>query len=127
MLRAFSQPAALGHQRYDYLVSTPPSYSPESDKLWPLVLFLHGAGLGRGKGGAQACVMRGEVSLHGHSPPPPPTASQAWHGTAGNQTVAAGAGWCWHGARARAKGGGGCTPEHCGAHAAPRLISAQHE
>jgi hypothetical protein len=36
-----SSPAPLG---YEYYVSLPPAYEVSSEKRWPLILFLHGAG-----------------------------------------------------------------------------------
>jgi predicted peptidase len=40
----FKQGTSPAPLRYEFFVSLPPSYNSSSEQLWPLVLFLHGAG-----------------------------------------------------------------------------------
>jgi predicted peptidase len=41
MYKQQASPAPFG---YEYFVSLPPTYSSASEQIWPLILFLHGAG-----------------------------------------------------------------------------------
>ena len=56
----FNQPVSTSPFGYEHYVSLPPSYNSSTEKSWPLVLFLHGAGESqRGKNESYASLRHG--------------------------------------------------------------------
>ncbi|KAB5578088.1 Alpha/Beta hydrolase protein [Coniochaeta sp. 2T2.1] len=58
--KLYRQNVSAGTFGYEHFVSLPPAYDQQSDKKWPLVVFLHGAGESmRGPNESFACLRHG--------------------------------------------------------------------
>lgn len=56
----YDQPTSTAPFGYEHYISLPPTYRTSPDKLWPLILFLHGAGESqRGKNESYASIRHG--------------------------------------------------------------------